>query len=164
MEIREAEASDAEATSDLLQELIAAGARENRADADFALSHYIRHPHRLHCFVAIDDEGKVLGLQSLKRAHDGNSYGTQVGWGIIGTHVRPSAARRGIGSRLFAATLTGARAAGLPAIEAYIGQGNKAALEYYEALGFRTHRRPEGIVCKVLRLSAPDAESRRLGA
>ena len=156
MVIREAGASDAEGMSRVLMELIAAGQRERPGEAAFALSHYIQHLHRLHCFVALDDEGKMLGLQSLKRAQAGNPYGTSAGWGIIGTHVRPSAARRGVGSRLFAATLAGAKAARLPAIEAYIGEENKTALDYYEALGFRTHRRPDGIICKVLRLSAAD--------
>jgi GNAT superfamily N-acetyltransferase len=150
--IREAEACDAEAMSDVLQELIAAGKRTRSGDRDFVLSHYIRHPQRLHCFVAVDD-GQVLGFQSLKRAEEGNPYGTVKGWGIIGTHVRPMAARRGVGSRLFAETLAGARKAKLPAIEAYIGVQNAAALSYYDALGFRTCRHPEGIICKSFMLS-----------
>jgi ribosomal protein S18 acetylase RimI-like enzyme len=155
--IREAAVSDAEAMSDVLRELVAAGKRTTSADTDFALSHYILHPQRLHSFVAIDDHDRILGFQSLKRAHDGNPYETPVGWGIIGTHVRPSAARMGVGSRLFAATLEGAREAELPAIEAYIGEENSAALAYYEALGLRTYRRSDGIVCKsyqILRSSA----------
>jgi ribosomal protein S18 acetylase RimI-like enzyme len=145
--IREARESDAEAMSDVLQELVAAGKRTKASDANFVLSHYLQHPHRLYCFLAIA-EGRLLGFQSLKRADHGNPYDTSVGWGIIGTHVRPSAARMGIGSRLFAVTLGGAREAKLPAIEAFIGEENSAALAYYEKLGFRTCRRPKGIVCK----------------
>ena len=152
MKIREALSSDAEAMSDVLEELVAAGKRQNKSDPGYALAHYIRHPHRLHCFLALDDEGRLLGFQSLKIADEANQYGTNVGWGIIGTHVRPSAARIGVGSALFAAALAGAREAGLPAIEAYIGEQNSAALAYYDALGFTTYRRPSGIVCKVLRL------------
>lgn len=95
----------------------------------------------------------MLGFQSLKVAREGNPYETPLGWGIIGTHVRPSAARMGVGSRLFAATLQAAREARLPAIEAYIGEQNRAALAYYETLGFRTYRRSDGIVCKALRLA-----------
>jgi ribosomal protein S18 acetylase RimI-like enzyme len=148
VEIREAAASDAEAMSDVLQELVAAGKRNRAADAHFALCHYIRHPHRLNCFIAIGDDGSILGFQSLKLAREGNPYETPIGWGIIGTHVRPSAARIGVGSRLFTATVGGARNAGLPAIEAYIGEQNSAALAYYEALGFRTYRRSEGVICK----------------
>jgi ribosomal protein S18 acetylase RimI-like enzyme len=153
VEIREARVSEAEAMSDVLQDLVAAGKRTKAADRTFALSHYIEHPQRLHCFAAFDDRGKMLGFQSLKLAHSGNAYGTPRGWGIIGTHVRPSAARTGIGSRLFAATLAGAREARLPAIEAYIGETNSAALDYYEALGFRTNRRSDGIICKALHLT-----------
>jgi len=153
MQVREAAASDAQAMSEVLEELVAAGTRQNRSDPSFALSHYVEHPQRLHCFVAVNDEGKVMGLQSLKMADEANPYGTRPGWGIIGTHVRPCAARSGVGSRLFEATLAAAREAGLPAIEAYIAEQNTAALNYYEAIGFRTYRRPAGIVCKVLQLS-----------
>ena len=140
--------------SDVLEELIAAGKRSKPGSAGFALSHYIRHPHRLHCFVAMDDSGRILGFQSLKLAHESNPYGTPAGWGIIGTHVRPSAARTGVGSRLFAATLEGARKTRLPAIEAYIGEENAAALAYYDAMGFTTtSRRPTGAICKSFHLA-----------
>ncbi|HEX8842677.1 MAG TPA: GNAT family N-acetyltransferase [Sphingomicrobium sp.] len=138
--------------SDILQELVAAGQRTKSADASFALSHYLEHPHRLHCFIAFDDSGRALGFQSLKLAHDGNPYATPVGWGIIGTHVRPSAARLGVGSGLFAATLSAVRSASLPAIEAYIGKQNHAALAYYESLGFRTYRETDGVICKAFQL------------
>jgi GNAT superfamily N-acetyltransferase len=151
--IREAVSTDAAAMSDVLEELVAAGKRSRAADPGFALSHYIDHPHRLHCFAALDERGRMLGFQSLKVAREGNPYETPLGWGIIGTHVRPSAARMGVGSRLFAATLQAAREARLPAIEAYIGEQNGAALAYYETLGFRTYRRSDGIVCKALRLA-----------
>jgi GNAT superfamily N-acetyltransferase len=139
--------------SAVLVDLVAAEKRSKAADPPFVTSHYLEHPHRLHCFVATDDAGKILGFQSLKRAHEGNPYETPVGWGIIGTQVSPSAARMGIGSQLFAATISGARTAKLPAIEASIGDRNTAALCYYESLGFRTHRHSDGIICKALWLS-----------
>ena len=153
MQIREANAADAKAMSEVLQELIAAGKRTRAGDSDFVLSHYLQHPERPHCFLAVDDQDRLLGFQSLKLADEANPYGTPVGWGIIGTHVRPSAARMGVGSLLFAATLASARDAGLPAIEAYIGEENDAALAYYEALGFTTSRRPAGAVCKAFPLA-----------
>ena len=124
MNVREAIAADADAMSEVLEELVAAGKRTNRATSDFVRSHYLEHPHRLHCFVAIDADGRILGFQSLKLADADNAYGTPIGWGIIGTHVRPSAARRGVGSALFGETLEAARNAGLSAIEAYIGEEN----------------------------------------
>ena len=157
MRIREATAADADPMSDVLQELVAAGKRTKPGDADFVRGHYIDHPQRLRCCVAADDSGIVLGFQSLKLAHEGNPYGTPAGWGIIGTHVRPSAARAGLGSRLFRATFEAALDAGLPAIEAYIGEENAAALAYYEALGFRTYRLAEGIVCKSLQIERSSA-------
>jgi ribosomal protein S18 acetylase RimI-like enzyme len=157
MEVREVRPSDAAGMGDVLQELIAAGKRKRPGDRAFARSHYIEHPHRLHCFVAAADDGTILGFQSLKRAWAENPYATPVGWGIIGTHVRPSAARCGVGSRLFTATLEGARRSGLPAIEAYIGEENAAALAYYEALGFRTCRLSPGIVCKSLQIARSSA-------
>jgi ribosomal protein S18 acetylase RimI-like enzyme len=157
VQIREAVAADAEAMSDVLQELVTAGKRTKAADVHFVREHYLDHPHRLNCFVSVADAGTLLGFQSLKRADEGNPYETPVGWGIIGTHVRPSAARMGVGSQLFAATLEAARKAELPAIEAYIGEQNDAALAYYESLGFRTYRRSDGVVCKALQISRSSA-------
>jgi ribosomal protein S18 acetylase RimI-like enzyme len=136
--------------SDVLEELVTAGLRTKLADAHFVLAHYIRHPHRLHCFLAQAGDGAVLGFQSLKVADEQNPYGTP--WGIIGTHVRPSAARKGVGSRL-SATLEAVRQARLPAIEAFIGEQNTTALAYYEAIGFRTYRRADGVICKAFHLT-----------
>ncbi len=45
----------------------------------------------------------------------GNPYEVEPGWGVIGTHVSPPAARRGVGTALFAASRR-------------------------EAMGFRTYR------------------------
>ncbi|MEX6508847.1 N-acetyltransferase family protein [Jiella sp. M17.18] len=152
MQIRAARASDAEAMSGVLEELLLAGKRSQGADADAVRARYIDSPHRVECSVAVDDSGAILGFQSLQRAYPGNPYDTPLGWGIIGTHVRPSAARRGVGSQLFAATLAAARAAGLPAIEAFIGSQNTEGLAYYEAMGFRTWRQAEGAICKSLKV------------
>jgi ribosomal protein S18 acetylase RimI-like enzyme len=66
--------------------------------------------------------------------------------------VRPSAARTGIGSRLLESTLDAARRAHLPAIEAYIGRHNEAALAYYDRAGFRTYRETADIICKAFTL------------
>jgi len=155
--VREAIVADADAMGEVLEELVAAGQRTSRADPDFVRSHYLNHPHRLHCFVGLDERGTILGFQSLKRADESNPYGTPIGWGIIGTHVRPSAARRGVGAALFAATVVSAREADLPAIEAYIGEANAAALQYYEALGFGTYRTRAGIICKSFQISSRSA-------
>ena len=148
MRIRAAEPADAEGISAVLQALVTAKKRTKRSDPAFAREHYIEDPGRIQCFVAEDEGGDILGFQSMKLAEAGNPYGAPVGWGVIGTHVSPRAARRGVGARLFAATVLVARDAGLPAIEAYIGAENAEGQAYYEAMGFRTYRYAEGAVCK----------------
>ncbi|WP_227284552.1 GNAT family N-acetyltransferase [Boseongicola sp. H5] len=152
MRIRPAETGDAGGISDVLEQLVAAGLRSNASDKAFVLSHYIADPHRIACTVAEDGSGRILGLQSLKRATEDNPYGVEPGWGIIGTHVSPQAARRGIGSRLFAASREAAIAAGLRKIDATIGADNSLGLAYYEAMGFRTYRRTDSAICKCYEL------------
>jgi|SRR5579884_1568935 len=152
MKVREAHAFDAHGMSKVLQELIATGQRTKSGDADFVLSHYIEHPDRIRCSIACDEEKGIVGFQSLKIAARGNPYGTPVGWGIIGTHVRPSAARCGVATALFAQSFKAARERGLPSIEAFIGEQNSAALAYYERMGFRTYRQGEGVICKAFHL------------
>lgn len=150
--IRPATRADAEGISRVLQELVAAGKRTRPSDRAFARSQYVEPPNKVQCFVAANRDGEILGLQALSIAVEGNEYGAPSGWGLIGTHVSPRAARRGLGARLFSLTLDAAREAGLPAIEAYIGATNHEGQAYYEAMGFRTYRRPEGVVCKCLKL------------
>ncbi|QYU67314.1 GNAT family N-acetyltransferase [Leptolyngbya sp. 15MV] len=134
--------------STMLGLLVAAGKRTSRADEAFVLERYINDPERISCFVAMDEDDKLLGFQSLKCASEGNPYNTPVGWGIIGTHVSPFAARKGIGTKLFVATREAGHGAGLEKIEAYISAQNIEAQAYYEKLGFRTNRVEEGAVCK----------------
>lgn len=96
---------------------------------------YLDPEHRIACTVAVRD-GRVVGFQSLKRAWPGNFYGVTVGWGVIGTHIRPDAHRLGVGRRLWDVTLAAARGAGLPTIDATIGSDNAGGLAYYRAMGF----------------------------
>ena len=63
------------------------------------------------------------------------------GWGIIGTHVHPEAARSGLGRRLLVESLAAAKAAGIRHVDARIGAGNAPALAYYSAMGFQPYRR-----------------------
>lgn len=154
MIIRTAVETDAAAMSEMLQELVAAGKRKSAADVDFVLSRYLTDPERIRCSLAEGEGGQLLGFQSLKRAGEGNPYGTPVGWGIIGTHVSPSAARQGVGSGLFAVSVTAAREAGLQNIEAFISADNGEGLAYYDKMGFRTYRFAEGAVCKRFDLAA----------
>ncbi|WP_078059421.1 GNAT family N-acetyltransferase [Tropicimonas marinistellae] len=163
MKIRPATADDAAGASRMLQALAAAGKRSRPSDPDFVLETYICAPDRVECLVAVDEDGTILGLQSLARARPGNPYGVAEGWGIIGTHVSPRAARKGCGKALFAVTREAALAAGLVAIDASIGADNADGLAYYAAMGFETYRTPEGKICKRLALGPREAGRRNAG-
>ncbi len=156
MMIRTATPNDAVAMSHALREIMALTGRMRPHDPAFTLSNYITAPDGIRCSVAVDDDGEVLGFQSLKRAVAGNRYDVPEGWGIIGTHISPRAHRRGVGRALFAVSRDAAIAAGLARIDATIGADNSMGLTYYEAMGFRTWREGPEIIQKMLVLS-PDA-------
>ena len=152
MNIRPALQADAEGMSEVLNDIFQAGLRDAAGDIDFVMRRYIEHPARILCSVAVDQDLRIRVFQSLKHGWRGNPYGVGDGWGIIGTHIRPDAARRGVGKALFLASLQAARSAKLIAIDATIGEDNEPALAYYEALGFRDYRRITDCVCKAYRL------------
>ncbi|CVI61687.1 Sortase-like acyltransferase [Agrobacterium salinitolerans str. Hayward 0363] len=152
MKIRSAQVDDAMAMAAVQNEIFSAGLRKAPTDVTAVLANYIQHADRIECSVAEDDDGRILGFQSLRYARRDNAYGVAEGWGIIGTHVSPQAARRGVGSALFAATRRAAEARGLQNIDASIGADNMLGQSYYDAMGFTTYRQPEGLVCKVYRL------------
>ena len=147
MIIRDVTLGDVDQISAFLKELTALGKRTRPDDTAFVRDYYVQGPDNICCTVA-DDDGEVLGFQSLLNAKVGNQWGVARGGGIIGTHIRPSAARRGVGRALFETTHSAARAAGLPSIDATISATNPEGLGYYEAMGFQTYRTPEGAVCK----------------
>ena len=147
MKTRAAEVGDVEQMSAFLKELTAAGKRKSPDDESFVRAHYIEGPSKICCTV-VEENGVVLGFQSLIRAVAGNPYGVETGWGIIGTHIRPSSARRGVGRALFEVSSSLAREASIAQIDATIAADNLEALAYYEAMGFRTYRMPEGLICK----------------
>lgn len=151
--IRPARSSDADGIAAVLQALVMAGKRTRPADTGFALTHYIEDPGRIECHVAESGDGRVLGFQSMKLAEAGNPWGAPPGWAIIGSHIHPDAARRGVGASLFRATVAAARTAGVPAIDACIGVTNAEGQAYYEAMGFRDYRTMEGAVCKAFKLT-----------
>ncbi|MCW0454081.1 GNAT family N-acetyltransferase [Xanthomonas sacchari] len=159
MQIRPATLDDAEAMLAVQDAIFAAGLRKAPTDLATVRATYLQHPDRLQCVLAEDADGRVLGFQSLRIARPGNAYDVAEGWGIIGTHVDPRAARRGVGSALFRATRAAARSAGLAQIDASIAADNALGQAYYEAIGFRTYRTPPGLVCKVYRLDGPAAQA-----
>ncbi|WP_127104759.1 GNAT family N-acetyltransferase [Pararhodobacter zhoushanensis] len=137
--LRQAISADAAGMARVLQALVASGQRSRPATVGHVLSHYIDDPERLSCLLAVDAGGTVLGFQSLKRASAGNPYDVTPGWGIIGTHIAPDAARRGIGRGLFEGTRATILREGLPGVDASIGTENAQGLAYYEAMGFRDY-------------------------
>lgn len=94
-----------------------------------------------------------MGLQIPKVASKGNTYGVAVAWGIIGTHVKPDVARRGVGKTLFAATRKAAVDAGLKKIDATIVATNADGISYYDAVGFQTYRASDDKVCKCFEIT-----------
>ena len=153
MKIRDATISDVPQMSAFLRELTALGKRTSPDDEGFVRANYIEDSHKIRCSVAEDEDGTVLGFQSLKIAEEGNIWDVAPGWGVIGTHIRPSAARRGVGRALFAVTHAAAVEAGLTDVDATIAATNIEGLGYYEAMGFTTYRTPQGRVCKRLQLA-----------
>jgi GNAT superfamily N-acetyltransferase len=131
MKVRDAVMADASGISGFLEELASLGKRNLPSDADYVRTHYIGHADKIQCAVVEDEDGTLLGLQILKIASEGNPYGIDVGWGIIGTHVKPSAARRGVGKALFSATHKAAIDAGLSRIDATIGATNLEGISCY---------------------------------
>ena len=154
MRVRQAVMSDASEIGVFLGQLASLGKRVSPSDPNFVRTHYIEHSDNIQCVVAEDVDGTILGLQVLKVATEGNPYGVTVGWGIIGTHVKPDAARRGVGKTLFVATRKAAVDAGIKKIDATIAATNSAGLSYYNAVGFHTYKTPEGKVCKCFEIIA----------
>lgn len=154
MKTRPATPDDADAMAAVQNEIFAAGLRKAPTDTAIILAAYIEHEDRIQCVVAEDVDGRILGFQSLRYAKSGNPWGVAEGWGIIGTHVSPLAARRGVGSALFKDTVAAARDFGLENIDASIGADNPLGQAYYDAMGFQTYRTPDGLVCKAYKLYA----------
>ena len=147
MNLRPAIPADVPQISAFLTRLTELGIRTRPSDEDFVLNYYVNGQQNIQCTVA-EEDGTILGFQCLQTAAEGNEFGVTPGWGIIGTHVNPDTARRGVGRALFPATLQAAQEAGLTDIDASIGADNPGGLGYYEAMGFRTYRTPAGKICK----------------
>ncbi|MEM1237280.1 MAG: GNAT family N-acetyltransferase [Pseudomonadota bacterium] len=145
--LREAWVDDVADIATMLADLRDAGLRTRPCDPEFVRSHYVSNPGGIRCTLAFAGD-QLCGLQALTRAQAGNPYGAPVGWGIIGTHVSPSAGRKGIGRALFTDTARAARDAGLEGVEAFIGADNAMGLGYYGAMGFETVREVDGAVVK----------------
>jgi len=146
--IRAANPENAKGMSLVLREIIHAWSSERPYDPEHVLTHYIAHPDKIACTIAVDSLGNIVGFQSLKHARTGNQYDVIPGWGIVGSYVCGSAAGNGVGRLLFQSTRFAAIQAGLPAIDATIGAGNESGLAYYDVFGFHTYLTPNGRVRK----------------
>ena len=136
MIIRRATSDDAGQMTALLNEIIAIGgttAHQAPFDDERMYDHYIAAPTQICCHVA-EQDGLILGFQHLD-GPDPDQGGAE-GWGYIASFVATSAAGKGVGQRLFTATLEAARQAGVQSINATIRADNTVGLRYYEGLGF----------------------------
>lgn len=143
--IRPAVPTDAEDMAEVQMAIYRAGLRSAPADVELIRERYLEEEYQVACTVA-EQDGRVVGFQSLRRAWPGNPYDVAEGWGIIGTHIRPEAGRSGLGRRLFAVSLAAAREAGLEHVDATISADNEPALAYYSAMGFVPYREGDGAI------------------
>lgn len=143
--IRPAAPTDADDMAEVQNAISRAGLRSTPVDVEQIRKRYLDQTYGIACTVA-EQDGRVVGFQSLKRAWPDNPYDVAEGWGIIGTHIHPDAGRGGLGRKLFAESLAAAKAAGLQHIDATIGADNEAGLAYYAAMGFVPYRDGDGAI------------------
>jgi GNAT superfamily N-acetyltransferase len=138
--VRPAAPADAAPMAALINRIIAKGGTTAFTDPftpdrlDGALIH---PPGAVCCHVALLD-GAIIGFQSLFMADpdwDGPDR-LDADWGLIGTYVDVDRQGTGAGTRLFAATLAAARAAGVTKMNATIQRVNTGGLAYYSRMGF----------------------------
>ena len=136
MIVRFAETTDATAMAGLLNEIIRIGgttAYEDEVSVEDMVHWYLSGPEAVCALVAMGDS-ILLGFQVL-----GLNDALPEGWGDIGTFVRAGVQRGGIGTAMFAATLSVARARGLSTINAAIRADNAPGLGFYNRRGFRDY-------------------------
>lgn len=151
IDLRPARPDDVAEMAEVQNAIYRAGLRASPVDEAHIRERYLDTAHEVACTVA-EQDGRVVGFQSLKRAWPGNPYEVTEGWGVIGTHIHPDVGRSGLGRRLFAVSLAAARAAGLQHIDASIGADNAPALAYYAAMGFIPYGKGSDLVAHRLDL------------
>lgn len=144
--VRPVAAGDAPALAELLNAVIAAGgttALEEPFTPERLAETYLTGPNVICCFVAEDEDGALLGFQTL-----GRYPGLPDDVGDIGTFARIGGTQRGIGSALFAKTRARATELGLSAINATIRSDNAGGLAFYGKQGFVDHGVTGGVPLK----------------
>ena len=141
--VRPVEADDASELAELLNAVIAAGGT-TALEVPFTPKEldetYLTGPNVYCCFVAEDEDGTLLGFQTL-----GRHPGLPDDVGDIATFARVGATRRGIGSELLEATGPRAVELGLKAINATIRSDNVGGLAFYAGQGFEDYGATEGV-------------------
>ncbi len=154
--IRSADPADAAAMASLLNAIIAKGgttAHRQPFNEERMISHYVSPERGISCMVA-DAGGTILGFQALEWC-DPDWKGANphpADWAVIATFVAIDGQGRGVGARLFAATRTAARKAGVSTIDATIRRENVGGLAYYGGLGFADYWSDDKVIAKRLDL------------
>ncbi|MEM6439031.1 MAG: GNAT family N-acetyltransferase [Pseudomonadota bacterium] len=133
IETRMARAEDAAGMADVLGPIIEAGgltAMEGPVHASTFDVLFEAPDPRLVLHV-IEEAGRILGFQWVE-PHPDLPHDV----GDMATFVSLDQGRRGLGARLFAASLPAARAAGWRRLNAVVRPSNPGALSYYRAMGF----------------------------
>jgi very-short-patch-repair endonuclease/L-amino acid N-acyltransferase YncA len=141
--VRPVTEDDATELAELLNAVIAAGgttALQELFTPEVLDETYLRGQNVHCCFAAEDEDGRLLGFQTL-----GRYPGLAEDVGDIGTFVRVGGMQRGIGSALFAATRMRAAELGLSAINATIRADNTGGLTFYARQGFVDHGVTKGV-------------------
>ena len=106
---------------------------------------YITSRDVISCVVA-EGQGELLGFQGLFRPDAYDEL--PVGWGSIATFADIRSTGRGVGRKLFAATVDAAKEAGVQTIDATIRADNDSGLGFYARMGFRDYDRIVGVPLK----------------
>ncbi len=141
--LRPARDGDAGELSGLLNQIIAVGgttAHETPLTDVTFREHFLAGRDHLSCQVAENDDGLLLGFQSLER-----NANLPAGWGDIATFARLQPKVPGVGRALFAATRMVAKDLGLVAINATIRADNTSGLGYYGKMGFQDYAVKPGV-------------------
>jgi L-amino acid N-acyltransferase YncA len=135
--IREVRPSDAAGIVAVLNPIIATGAATTLTTAlaeDDERRYIAGFPSRGLFVVAVADDGVIVGLQSVEPFDASTHAFDHVG--VIGTFVDLGWRRRGVASRLFAATFAAAPGKGYEKLFTYIRADNAAGLTAYARRGF----------------------------
>ncbi len=144
--VRRAGPLDARPMAELLNAVIAQGGTTALTEpvTTALLQTWMQRDPRAIWHIAEDDSGTLLGFQYIEphASHGDDPHGDRVAQ--IATFARVGHTGMGIGSALFEATRTAARAAGYTWINAEIRADNSGGLIYYQSRGFEDYGRIEG--------------------